>query len=506
MKLMNRYTFSSLVLAAGLSLTSCENFLEEKPYSFLAPSNYYQNQADALAALTGAYDALGDNSSSYMARLLPYLTWFPSDEATSPLLAAQRQLDNFSFAADHADILNLWRQIYDAINRTNTVIERVPGISMDETLKKQYVAEARFLRALHYFNMVRLWGGVPLMDKTVTSIDAALVERSSVANVYALIIADLEAAGQDLPATNQQGRSTKGAAKGLLAKVYLTRASSEAGSAGDYQKCADLAKEVIDMTQYRLMPDYQQAVGSANEFSAESLFEWQGDRNLLSVGEHSVFGQFTLPRDIIGLVPEAGQTGESNVVSEIAFFNRYDDQDYRKESTFITQGTNRQNKVVTWREFTYPFPAPAWKFVNTKATTRNGYAFSANFPILRLADVYLMRAEALNEVGGPTADAYAMINAIRTRARNRNGTSTSTVPVNLAALTKDQFRDAVLNERAIELGFEGHRWFDLVRTKRFVQTLKTVHPDYPVTDKHNLFPIPINEILLNSKLQQNPGW
>jgi starch-binding outer membrane protein, SusD/RagB family len=124
----------------------------------------------------------------------------------------------------------------------------------------------------------------------------------------------------------------------------------------------------------------------------------------------------------------------------------------------------------------------------------------------QLADVYLMRAEALNEISGPTPEAYAIINVIRERARNRNGQSTSAYPANLEGLTKEAFRDAVLEERVFELGFEGHRWFDLVRTKRLVQTIKALNPTFPVSEKHLLFPLPADELIINPKLTQNPGW
>ena len=494
------------MLISALSLSSCKKFLEEDPKSFLAPTNYYKTPQDALSALVGAYDALGNNSSTYTARPIAYLTWFCSDEALPPILAPQKQLDNFTYGADHADIGNLWNQIYDAIGRANTVLEKVPPIAMDNAQKEQILAEARFLRGYHYFNLVRLWGKVPVVTKPITVIDDALIAQSSLAEVYTQIISDLESAAAVLPNTIENGRAAKGAALGILSKVYLTRASSEAAQTDDYKKCADLAKQVIDLGPYRLMTDYQKAIGGEDEFNPESIFEWQADRVLLAVGEQSVFGQFTLPRDIVGLVPEAGQTGESNIASEVGFFNKYNNLDYRKESTFITQGTNRQGNVVTWQQFTYPFPAPAWKFVNKNATTRNAYAFSANIVILRLADLYLARAEALNEIGGPTTDAYTMINAIRARARARNGASSSAFPADLSGVNKDQFRDAVIEERAIELGFEGQRWFDLVRTKRFVSVMKAAHPEYPVEAKHNLFPIPANEIRLNTKLIQNPGW
>ncbi len=507
MKTTSKNLIYCALILLGFNFLSCKKFLEEDPKSFLAPTNYYTTSQDAMSALVGAYDALGNNSSTYTARPIAYLTWLCSDEALPPILAAQKQLDNFTFGADHADIGNLWNQIYDAIGRANIVLEKVPAITMDNNAKEQILAEARFLRGYHYFNLVRLWGKVPLVTKPITVIDDALMAQSTLTEVYSQIISDLESAAAVLLKTNENGRATKGAALGMLSKVYLTRASSEAAQAGDYKSCAELAKQVIDLGPYHLMADYQKAVGGEDEFNAESIFEWQADRVLLAVGEHSVYGQFTLPRDIVGLVPEAGQTGESNIASEIGFFNKYNDLDYRKESTFITQGTNRQGNVVSWQQFTYPFPAPAWKFVNKAATTRSAYAFSANVVILRLADVYLMRAEALNEIGGPEEeDAYEMINDVRARARARNGAATSVFPADLSGLNKEQFRDAVLEERAIELGFEGHRWFDLVRTKRFVSTMKAAHPEYPVEEKHNLFPIPVNETKLNTKLIQNKGW
>lgn len=501
----NRIILTCAVIVSCSGMVSCEKFLEEKPKSFVNPANFYLDQKDAFSALVGAYDGLGDNSSTFLARHAQYLTWFCSDECLPPKLAGEKQLDNFSFTTDHGDVLATWRDMYDGINRANIVIGRIPGIEMDESLKQQYIGEARFIRALEYFYGVRIWGALPLMDKEVTSVDEAEVERSPIADVYNLIIEDLQFAASVLPATNESGRASKPAALGLLAKVYLTRASSEAAQQDDYQQCADLCKQVIDMPEHHLMADYQKAIGGGNEFNPESLFEWQGDRNLVSLGEHSIFGQFTQPSGIYGYIPESA-TGNSDIASEVAYFNLYSDSDYRKESTFITDGYTKNGQYRTWQNFTYPYPAPAWKYCDQTSSTRSGYAFSANFVVLRLADVYLMRAEALNEIAGPSGDAYDMINAIRARARNRDGSYTSSYPADLSGLSQDQFRDSVLYDRAIELGFEGKRWFDLVRTKRLVQTIKAIHPDYPVSEKNLLFPVPQKEIILNPKLTQNPGW
>lgn len=494
-----------LFLMAGMLLASCSKFLEEKPQSFLSPENYYKTAEDAFVALTGAYDAIGSASETFIARRLQYITWFASDEALSPALAPQKPLDEFSYVADNDDISRTWNNMYAAINAANIVINRVAGIAMNDSLKTQYLAEARFLRALSYFYGVRLWGDLPLVTFEVASLDEVDIARSPVSDIYNQIIEDLVYAGERLAPTNQNGRARKGAAKALLAKVYLTRASSVAAQQGDYQRCADLCSEVIAMPQHTLLPDYEKAVGVEDEFNRESLFEWQGDRVLISAGELSIFGAFALPRGML-VVPGQAASDGGGIAAEVAYFNRYPDNDYRKECTFYTSGPDKNGNTVTWQQLAMPYPSPARKYVNKNATTRDAAAFGGNFVVLRMADVYLMRAEALNEISGPTNDAYAMINAIRARARNRNGSNPSATPADLQGLSKDTFRDAVLNERVLELGFEGHRWFDLVRTKRLVQTIKAIHPEYPVTAKHLLFPIPANEVKLNPKIKQNPEW
>src|SRR5690606_28868123 len=160
---------------------SREDFLEEKPHSFLAPENFYQNENDALSALPGAYAGLGSGSSSFLARRVHYITWFPSDEAYPPRLGAQKQLDNFTYTADHGDINNTWTEMYDLINRANVVIDRVGLIDMNESLKQQYIAEAKFIRALAYFYGVRLWGALPLIISEVTAVSQVSgIERAPI--------------------------------------------------------------------------------------------------------------------------------------------------------------------------------------------------------------------------------------------------------------------------------------------------------------------------------------
>lgn len=488
-----------LTLALCLVCFSCKKSIEEKPYSFLTPDNYFQNENDAYTALIGAYNALGTN---YYARFMFLVLTLPTDENASIAGdAAERQLDALSYSPTLSPLLTLWRSIYGAIMRANIIIDRLPAVPMDEGRKGEYISEARFLRALSYFNAVRLWGEIPVVRKEIVNLEDAYIEKTLVKDVYAFIIEDLEYAIQELPNKNPDGRAGKGAATALLAKVYLTRASSGAADAGDYQHCADLCKSVLEMPEFHLVPDFQKAIGAANEFNSESLFEWQGDRELN--GDFTSMAQFALPSGVYGLVPE-NATGESRFGTEPAFFNAISDSDYRKESTYITSGKDISGNTITWKNWPFPYPSPALKLIDQTSSTRSGYAFSANFVVLRLADVYLMRAEALNEIGGPgTEDAYEMINAIRTRARNRDGNNITGYPENVSGLSQETFRDAVLEERRIELANEGHRWFDLVRTKRLLSTISKPS----LGEKNYLFPIPNTEILLSKGLlTQNPGW
>lgn len=486
------------LLILSMTCFSCKKFIEEKPYSFLAPENYFENGDDAYSALIGVYSGLGENS--YYSRFMFLVLTLTSDESANITGdAASKQMDGLSYSSTLSSFLTLWRAIYVDIMRANVVIERLPGVPMDDNLRQQYIAEAKFLRALNYFNLVRLWGEVPVIKNEINTLEEAYVEKSTINDIYDLIIEDLQAATQVLPNKNQNGRAGNGSATALLAKVYLTRASSGAAQPDDYRQCAELCKKVIDMPEFHLMPDFQKAIGVENEFNPESLFEWNADREI--GGGFSSVGQFALPSGVYGLVPE-NATGESWFGAEKPFYNAFNAKDYRKESTFITSGKDVNGETFTWTKWPFPYPSPASKFINKTSATRSGYAFGANFVVLRLADVYLMRAEALNEIGGPgTEDAYAMVNAIRARARNRNGNPVATFPADLSGLTQETFRDAVLDERRVELAYEGHRWFDLIRTKRLTTVITKAK------DKNYLFPIPNTEILLSKgKLTQNTDW
>ncbi len=513
---MNRNIIFRIIAIILTTFTvSCEDYLTESPKTFLSPETVFNTKNDIFAGTVAVYDALGNGAgANYYGRRFMYLNFFCSDEITSISLV-DKNLDNFTFNATETNVSNSWSSMYNLINRANVVLANIPKVAMSEADAKQFEGELKFLRGLTFFNLVRTFGDVPLQDKPTALLSDAYKERSPIADVYKFIISDLTYAKDNLAATNQNGRATSGAAKGILAKVHLTRASSTAKEADDYQKCATLCSELISGGTYSLMSNFEKAIGKEDAYNKESMFEVEFQRQNFP-NELGNFGVFMMPKDPWTTVfptlnaaysGQAATYGNADLVSEIQFFNRFNPLDYRRDQTFVWTAV-KGGAPIDYTKFVVPYPHCPFKYINrNKPTDRSGYTFEGNVKVLRLADVYLMKAEALNEISGPTTDAYGAINAIRTRARNRDGLSTNGYPADLAGLTKETFRDAVLDERMIELAFEGHRWYDLVRTNRLVSLYQTLHPEYGVTDKNLLFPIPKDQIdLKGSKLTQNTGW
>src|SRR5688500_13304410 len=222
-----------LALAGGLLMAAgCGDHLTEVPYSFVAPENFYRNGDDAMAALAGAYDGfqadvdpLGIDDTEYYGRHFWMLTDYPTETMTLRLGATNERTmpDVFTVTPSHNYIIGVWQSAFHAVNRANAVIDNVPGITaMDATLRSRVVAEAQFLRAYHYFNLVRLFGDVPLYLNETSSLKDLQKPRSPQAEVYAAIITDLQAAVPALPLNytgRDVGRVTSGAARALLAKV-----------------------------------------------------------------------------------------------------------------------------------------------------------------------------------------------------------------------------------------------------------------------------------------------
>ncbi len=508
------------IIMLALHFSACEEFLSEDAPDFNSPELAYRTENDMFLALVGAYDRLGSGSIQYYKRRFLYMVNFASDEMDPIGLGGDRPLHEFTYTSGDNNVNATYRHIYEAIAAANAVIDNLPIADISATAASQFEGEARFLRALHHFNLMRLFGDIVIRDKSVTSPAEAISPRSPESEVYQFIINDLIFAKDNMAATNETGRATSGAAASLLAKVYLTRAGSPSAQPGDYQACVDACNEVITSGVYALTADFEKAIGKEDAFNSESIFEFITTRGgTTGNGELSIWGVFHLPNttwdiqlnginaDFSG---EAATPGTGGIVAEQQFFDMFDPQDYRRDMTFVYSGIDEFGNPIDYTQFPRGLPSMPQKFVDASAnTSRSGYAFSANIMILRYADVILMKAEALNELDDK-AGAVAELNKIRKRARDGDGggpwVETGFPADATTGLSKDELRDAILNERAIELAGEGHRWFDLKRTGRLISTLQAQGKPV-IAGKHELFPIPQNQLAIKgSLLTQNPSW
>lgn len=468
-----------LICLLTLTLGSCSKLLEEIPADTLVSSNFFKTQSDALAGMNAVYARL--NKGLYNRNFYVYTDEFTDDGMAGIGVnnAFIRAIDNFTHAPVNDRIDLAWQEHYDGINRANEVIEKVPAINMDTQLRNRIVGEAKFVRALLYFNLVRLFGSVPLVLSPTASTAGLDVDQAAVDAVYEQIKKDLTDAEGTLPLTYagaDVGRVTKGAATGMLARMYLTRKEWTLAA----QKC----KEVIDSKTYELWDDYAKIFQVGTENQKEAIFSVQFASN---ISNGNTMMLLSMPR---GKVP--GLTGNEADVPTDDLAKAYETGDRRREVTI------RNSLDVAGKN--YPFTNCFFKYYDPAVFSSSGDS-GVNYPVLRYADILLMYAEALNELNGPTAEAYALINQVRTRARNGK---TGILP-NMTGLTKETFRDALLKERRVELAFEGIRWFDLIRTGRMVEVMKA-HGKTSVQPFHVLLPIPQREIDTNKKMKQNQGY
>jgi hypothetical protein len=461
----------------------CSKNLKENPYSFLEEENSFQTASDATVAINGVYSRLRTiYNTSYL-----ILSDINADEGTarSDGGASVLEIDRNSYTAANPLFDQLYTNSYLLIDRANRVIKRVPDILMDATKKAQITGEAKFLRALSYFNLVRAFGAVPLILEPSSDVVNVAMPRAAAEDVYAQIIQDLkDAESSNLPeqytAAGEVGRATIGAVKSIMAKVYLTNK--------DYANAAAKAKEVIDAKTYSLFADYKDIFPPENKNGMEHIFSVQYSCMKTDYASDMGFNfsiYFSWPI----------QQGGGSLQAEELFAGSYLNGDYRKAVTIITQKVNPATGALV-ESRTGSHQDKYWDANPCGASQARN-----NFMVIRYADVLLIYAEAANELNGPTGDAYTAINEVRARARNGDAAAN---PQDLSGLTQEQFRDAVLQERSWELCFEGHRRWDLLRTGKYMTILQTA--GLPVQDRNILYPIPQNERDVNSELSQNDGY
>ena len=483
------------ILVLSLTIVGCDSLsLDEEPETFLTKNQFFQNERDAEAALLGAYERLqtpGGFGGYYSLRFPQMVIGMAeySDGRGSFQGGATYQFDETALQR----IWSGWEAMYESINRANTLIAEIPDIEMPDQRKAEFIAEARFIRALNYYNLVRYWGGVPLRTEPSSGGDLA-APRASRDAVWNQIVSDLQAAEGDLPESrpaSENGRATQWAATALLAEVYL--GMEEWGSA------SDKAKEVMDSGEFSLVE-----VSEPNDF----LDIFGPD---VVTYEEEIFDIPFSAQEGLGMgIPSAVHQGGSGYAArayhglflgprsyEDSFVSTWDTTDLRRDFNLYSGADTVFNTAAEVQHFN--------KYRSPDAIDRG--ASPNDFPILRYADVLLIFAEAeAMENGGPTSAAYDAVNRIRRRAYGEDLNSSSSVDL-ASGMSLQQFRDAVIQERAKEFFAEAKRYWDLKRTGTLIEVVSKTGD--PVSEQYMLWPLPREEIDANDSLStadQNPGW
>lgn len=437
------FIFSLLCLFAP----ACD-VLDVAPQSSIPAGEAFKDKQGIERGILGAYSGL--QSLSYYGRTYAIFSDLAGDNLAHPPNAtavSYAEVDNNAILPENESVDGIWSVIYDAINVANNVIVQVPKMSdMTDAEKNRALGELYFLRALNHFNLMNYFGAIPVKTSPTVGVENINVPRDPTDAVYAQIIQDLRFAAENLPAGGPKIRASKHAANALLARVYLYKK--------DYENALAFATQVIDNGGYALQENYGDIF--ASEGTAESIFEVDFtalDRNRIA--------EYNFPLTL---------NGRREVEPAADLIAAYTAPDERLAASIAVTGG-------------LPY---AIKYDDLGTG-------SDNFVVLRLADMYLIRAEARASVNGPADLIREDLNTIRNRA-NLADISTGSYPELLAAIE---------SERRLEFAFEGHRWFDLVRTGRAVDVLPTV-----MNTDQTLFPIPLSELLSNTHpgMTQNPGY
>lgn len=477
---------SILSLLILFTISAC-NSLDEDPKAFIAANNFYKTTEDAEAAVIAIHNAMNSGTHTLYNRLIQISTEMATDDYEAGPRARNahvRALSNLTHDASNDRMLELWRQSYDGINRANVAIDNIsnnPALSSQKD--KDLVNEAKFLRAVLYFNIVRWFGDVPLVlhETTTLSAEALNVSNTPEAEVYAQIETDLLDA-EALPVKQQiNGRPTSGSAKSILSKVYLTQKK--------WQQAAEKSKEVIDDKVYDLFENFEDVFNVATKNGKEHIYSAQFKG--LSNWNGNMLASTSAPNTVPGI---AGDQADA-LHTAGGLFESFAEDDARKYVTFgVKYVSPTDGKTYT--------TIPHFNKYFDLATPASPGQSSKNTPIIRFAEVLLIYAEAANEYqNGPSALAYEAIDRVRKRAHIPLLSEIS------PALSKDDFREAVFNERRKELVYEYQRWFDLARRgpDYFVARLKAAGKTN-AQPKHVHFPIPQRELDLNPNLDQVPAW
>lgn len=497
----------TFLLLAGL-LPGCNDYLDVAPKNFISSNNFFQTEADFTQAVNATYAALRMvyNSAYIMGEMRSDNAHYIFNSSNRGNLVRE-EIADFIDNPTAEPVANKWAGDYKVVAYANEVVTRIDAAQISDAAKKNLKGQALFLRALAYFDLIQYFGDVPLVLTPVSGTadqilgESAVLTRTPKEDVYAQVIKDATEAISLLPAkaVQEKGRATSGAARALLGNVYVVRKQ--------WAEAEKVLSEIVGSGAYSLLTDYAAVFNPANKNNAESVFEIQYMQG--NLGLQSTFAYVFLP-NLTNLNPIAGfqfnnqSTGGWNIPSD-DLIKSYETGDKRKEASIVNGYTGADGKFVEQpfvkKYFYLPLPAP-----NGSAANGND-----NWPVYRYAEVLLLLAESLNEQG--KAGALTYLNQVRDRAF---GAGVSPVKeTGQAAL-----RTLIARERRVELAFENKRWLDLVRTGQAMQVMNAygvalkasgkypnlIAQTYQVSEKRLLFPLPFNEVQVNPKLVQNPGY
>jgi hypothetical protein len=445
MTMMRRYL--GWVALAGL-VAACESPIDTNPTAQIDAGTALTSARGVELAINGAYRSL-QSGSLYGRQELAFSDLYTDNLGFTGTFAGDREVSTRAILPTNGEVGGIWSSAYIGINRANYILDAIADVGdLSDAKKAQYRGEILWIRGLNYFLLVKYYGGVPLLEHPTETIDESIqVTRSTQQETYAFIVKDLEEAATLLPAARANGRATKGAANALLARVYLEM--------GNNANARDKATLLINDPQYRLVTNYE-TLWNGSKNTTESIYEVQ-----FTTANSNAVSFWFYP------TPLGGRLGFAPTPS---LDGAYEAGDARRAASIATYAPSGQ-------KYGYKF--------------RQVASGNENIPVVRLAEMYLIRAEANARLNAPLATVAADINVIRNRAGLANLAATVT--------TQQQLLDAILQERRVELAMEGFRFMDLRRHGKAEAVLG-------VAATKLLWPVPQYERDANPKLAQNPGY
>ncbi|MEX1212891.1 MAG: RagB/SusD family nutrient uptake outer membrane protein [Balneolaceae bacterium] len=490
-----------LIVCVMIILTSCD-VLEQPAEDFIELDQYFQDENEAIAAVNAISDEAWDTKIGSLSQH----GHRSSDEVTNPTYwvnERQREINEYRMDGSNIEVERHWRQHYRYIVMANLVITRVANMTPDQIsqeVKDWVMGEAYVWRADSYFKLVTLFGNIPIiLTDNMEGLEIEVPE-SPVEDVYALIISDLEEAERLLPAEftgSDRGRPIETTATAYLSRVYMQQRNWEKG--------AEYAKKVIDSGRHWLYDDFKHAFSPLFENGPEHIWSFQIARQPIGRGSNNAWF-FAAPRG--SNVLEDFRGGLASYVPTIEAFNVFEEDDYRREVSFMTEYVDNDGNTIQWQNFDAPVPH-IYKFNDRTLSWEENQ--DVNRPLIRYSDILLLYAEAMNELG-LTDQGLPYLNMVRERARNGDpNAAPQDYPM---GMSQNDFRDAVHLERRLELVFEGHRVRDLLRWGTLVESIRALsdpadgapNPADYIQEHHILWPKPTTQIELNPLLNQNPGY